>query len=97
MNYEEKLEKRTVKDSVFTDLFSDKKYLLQLYQSLHPEDLVATEDDLTTITLKNVLTNQIYNDLGFAKGDRLIILLECLRYETCFYSKAGVLYAIYWR
>ena len=77
MNHEEKLEKRTIKDSVFTDLFSDKKYLLQLYRSLHPEDLEATEDDLTTITLKNVLTNQIYNNLGFAKGDRLIILLEC--------------------
>ena len=30
--------KRTVKDSVFTDLFAQKKYLIQLYRSLHPED-----------------------------------------------------------
>ncbi len=30
--------KRTVRDSVFVDLFQDKKYLLKLYQTLHPED-----------------------------------------------------------
>lgn len=30
--------KRTAKDSVFTDLFGIPKYLLQLYQALHPED-----------------------------------------------------------
>jgi hypothetical protein len=28
--------KRTAKDSVFVDLFKDKKYLLQLYKTLHP-------------------------------------------------------------
>jgi hypothetical protein len=28
--------KRTAKNSVFLDLFGDKKYLLQLYQTLHP-------------------------------------------------------------
>ncbi len=31
--------KRTVKDSVFTDLFGQKRYLIQLYRSLHPEDM----------------------------------------------------------
>ena len=30
--------KRKIKDSVFTNLFQDKKYLLQLYKALHPED-----------------------------------------------------------
>lgn len=30
--------KRTAKDSVFTNLFGIPKYLLQLYQALHPED-----------------------------------------------------------
>jgi hypothetical protein len=33
--------KRTAKDSVFVDLFKDKKYLLQLYKTLHPEDVMA--------------------------------------------------------
>ena len=30
--------RRNIKDSVFTDLFRDKKYTLQLYKALHPED-----------------------------------------------------------
>lgn len=68
--------KRNIKDSVFTSLFSDKKYLLQLYRSLHPEDRSVTEDDLTTVTLEHVLTNGIYNDLGFMVKDRLIVLVE---------------------
>ena len=30
--------KWTVKDSIFCNLFEDKKYALQLYRTLHPED-----------------------------------------------------------
>ncbi len=54
--------KYTVKDSVFTTIFQDKKYLIQLYRALHPEDTEATEDALMDITIRNVLTNGIYND-----------------------------------
>ena len=68
--------KRKIKDSVFTDLFGNKKYLLQLYRVLHPEDKDATEDDLTDVTIKNVLIDNIYNDLGFIVKDRLMILIE---------------------
>ena len=68
--------KRTIRDSVFSDLFGNKKYLLQLYQALHPEDTEATEDDLTDVTIQNVLTDELYNDLGFRNGDRMMILVE---------------------
>lgn len=68
--------KHTVKDSVFTDIFSMKKYLLQLYQALHPEDKGTGEDDLRNITIKNILINGLYNDLGFQVGERVIILVE---------------------
>ena len=69
--------KRTIKDSVFADLFQDKKYLLQLYKALHPEDTDITEDKLTDITIKNVLTDNIYNDLGFVvREDKVVILVE---------------------
>ena len=68
--------KRTVKDSVFTDLFAEPKYLLQLYKSIHPEDTEVTEEDLETITLENIFTDDIYNDLGFIKGDKLMVLVE---------------------
>jgi hypothetical protein len=68
--------KRTAKDSVFVDLFKDKKYLLQLYKTLHPEDITATEDSLEIVTLKTILTDNIYNDLGFIANGRLLILAE---------------------
>ena len=73
---EKNIMKYTIKDSVFTHLFSDKKYLIQLYRALHPEDKDATENELTDITIRNVLTDNIYNDLGFMVGERLMILVE---------------------
>lgn len=68
--------KHKIKDSVFTNLFADKKYLLQLYQALHPEDTDVTEEQITNITINNVFINGLYNDLGFMVGDRLVVLAE---------------------
>ena len=69
--------KRTAKNSVFLDLFQDKKNLLKLYQTLHPEDTDATEDTLDIVTIDNVLTDNLYNDLGIMAGNnRLLLLLE---------------------
>lgn len=68
--------KQTVKDSVFTDLFGMSKYLFQLYMALHPEDITAQESDLQTVTLENIFTDDIYNDLGFLKGDKLVVMIE---------------------
>ena len=71
------LVKLTVRDSVFGDLFSQKKYLKQLYQTLHPEDDTVTVDDLTDVTIRNVFINGLYNDLGCMVRGKLIILCEC--------------------
>ncbi len=68
--------KRKIKDSVFTNLFQEKKYLLQLYKALHPEDNNATEDDIKDVTIKHILVDADYNDLGFSVGGRLVILVE---------------------
>ena len=69
--------KRTAKNSVFLDLFQNKKNLLELYQTLHPEDAEATEDTLDIVTIDNVLTDNLYNDLGIMAGNsRLLLLLE---------------------
>lgn len=73
---EDNIVKHTIKDSVFSDLFRMKKYLIQLYRALHPEDTTATEDELADITIRNVLTDNLYNDLGFSKGDKIFILVE---------------------
>ncbi|MCM1282819.1 MAG: hypothetical protein NC180_06520 [Muribaculaceae bacterium] len=68
--------KRKIKDSVFTNLFQDKKYLLCLYKALHPEDSDVTEDDIKDVTIKHILVDADYNDLGFSVGDRLVVLVE---------------------
>lgn len=86
--------KRTIKDSVFTDLFQDKKYLLQLYKALHPEDNDTTENGLTDITIKNVLTDNIYNDLGFVVGDKLMILTEAQSTWTMNIIIRGLMYMV---
>ena len=72
----EEVAKHTVKDSVFTSLFKEKKYLIELYRAIHPEDREATEDDLQDVTISNVLVNDIYNDVGFRIGSTLLILIE---------------------
>ena len=68
--------KRKIKDSVFTNLFQDKKYLLRLYKALHPEDSDVTEDDIKDVTIKHILVDADYNDLGFSVSGRLVIWVE---------------------
>ena len=77
----EDLAKYTIKDSVFTSLFSDKKYIVQLYEALHPEAANVTEDDITSVTLENILMAGQFNDLGFNVNDRLIITEEFPKYD----------------
>ena len=67
---EEVMAKRTAKNSVFLDLFQNKRYLLKLYKTLHLEDATATEDSLTDVTITNVLTDNLYNDLGFIVNNK---------------------------
>ena len=66
--------KRNIKDSVFTDLFKIKKYSLELYKSLHPEDKDVTEKDLKIYTNKPVLVNDLYNDFAMGVKDKIIFL-----------------------
>ena len=50
--------------------------MFQLYKALHPEDTNAAEEQLTYVTIENILINGLYNDLGFMVGNRLVILIE---------------------
>ena len=67
---------RKVQDSMFTDLFRQQENLFDLYQTLHPEDAITESGDIRNITLTNVFTGGIMNDLGMQVGDRIIILTE---------------------
>ena len=68
--------KRNHKDTVFTDLFSDPKYLIRMYKALHPEDKRSGVKDISNISIHNVITNGIYNDLGFSIKGSLVLLVE---------------------
>ena len=68
--------KKTIKDSVFTHIFKDKKYQLELYKALHPEDIDINEDDIETVTVDTILVNTLYNDLGIKVKDKVLILVE---------------------
>ena len=50
--------KRTIKDSVFTMLFSIQAYIMELYRALHPEDNTITPEELKTITLETALVTR---------------------------------------
>ena len=66
----------TVKDSVFTYVFKQPEYARKLYLALHPEDTAVTEADCKLVTLENVLTTGMYNDVGLQVRDTLILLVE---------------------
>ena len=57
-------------------MFEDKKYLLQMFQTLHPEMSDVTEDDLEIITMRPILLDLPYNDLSFMAKDKLMIFVE---------------------
>lgn len=68
--------RRSVKDSVFTYLFRQPEYTRQLYLALHPEDTDVTEEDCKIVTIENVLSTGLYNDLGVQVRDKLLLLVE---------------------
>ena len=80
MNRDGATVKHTAKDSVFVDVFSDKENILDAYREFHPEDTTTTADDIWVSTLKTILVNHVYNDLGFyvrKNGEaKFVILVE---------------------
>ena len=58
------------------NLFGMPKYLIKLYRALHPEDKTTEVKDITDVTIKNILTDAPYNDLGFRIGNTLLLLME---------------------
>ena len=69
--------KRTVKDSVFSALFNEPKYLRQLCKVLKPSATEAELDTIANVTIKNVLVNGLYNDLACSMGLNALFLFFC--------------------
>ncbi len=87
---------RTAKNSVFLDLFQDKKNLLKLYKTLHPEDTDATEDTLDIVTIDNVLTDNLYNDLGVMVGNLISREVEVVTIMMSLFDNEQIM-RTYWK
>ncbi len=75
---EEKIIKRTINDSVFSDLFTNEKYLLELYKILLEDKAKSgiSEKDIEILNIDKTFINDLYNDLCFTVDNELILLLE---------------------
>ena len=76
MENEKETTKWKSKDSVFVNLFEDVDNVLALYKALHPEDTTVTAKDIDIQTIKSVLVNTVFNDLGFIAKNRFLLLIE---------------------
>lgn len=63
-------------DSVFHMLGRDKKYLLQMYQALPPEDMETDVEDLKILFYNKAILKDFVNDLSFLAKDKILILFE---------------------
>ena len=89
---------RSYKDSVFSLLFNDPETLRELYGALEGSPL-PPDLPITINTLEGVLFMERVNDISFAAGDKLVIILEhqstvnpnmplrCLLYLARLYEK----------
>jgi len=66
---------RNYKDSVFTALFNDPDLLRELYCALGGVSL-PKDVPVSINTLKNVLYMDLYNDISFEIGGKLVVLIE---------------------
>ena len=66
---------RNFKDSVFTKLFSDPDLLRDLYCALGGSPLPA-DIPVSINTLDNVLYMDLFNDISFEIGGKLVVLIE---------------------
>ena len=66
---------RQYKDSVFTLLFNDEKILAEVYGGITGQK-IAPDVKIEIKTLRNILTNGVFNDVAFVMDDKLVVLIE---------------------
>ena len=66
--------KRNYKDSLFRNIFKDKKRLCSLYNALSGENI--SPRDITINTLRGTFYNDIKNDISFKVGNHTVVLME---------------------
>ena len=66
--------KRNYKDSLFRNIFKDKKRLCSLYNALSGESI--SPRDIKINTLRGTFFNDIKNDISFDIGNHTVVLME---------------------
>ena len=66
--------KRNYKDSLFRNIFKDKKRLCSLYNALSGESI--SPRDIKINTLRGTFFNDIKNDISFEVGNHTVVLME---------------------
>ena len=66
--------KRNYKDSLFRNIFKDKKRLCSLYNALSGENI--SPKDITINTLRGTFYNDVKNDISFDIGNHTVVLME---------------------
>lgn len=66
-----------IKDTVFALCVKKQGYLLDIYKSIHPEDVMITADDIKLVNIENLFMEDIYNDCSFLVRGKKLILIEC--------------------
>lgn len=66
--------KRNYKDSLFRNIFKDKKRLCSLYKALSGE--IVSPNDIKLNTLSGTFFNDIKNDISFNIGNCTVVLIE---------------------
>ena len=66
--------KRNYKDSLFRNIFKDKKRLCNLYNALSGENI--SPKDITINTLRGTFYNDVKNDISFDIGNHTVVLME---------------------
>ena len=67
---------RTIKDCVFTNLFSIPKYSSLLYNTFHPQLNPVKENEIKNFAISNILVNGIFNDLSFLVKNTYFFIME---------------------
>lgn len=68
--------KKKYKDSIFTDLFSEKENFLSLYNALHDTNYSVENTKVEDKTIENTVYTGRYNDLSMLLDNKLIVMIE---------------------
>lgn len=58
--------RRNIRDSVFHAMIKEKRFLRDVYLSLHPEDVSVKEEDLSIIESENIFIGGTIHDCCFS-------------------------------